>query len=145
MRRSTIIAIALIIAIGIPLIPLAVILWPSPQTQVPDQPQQSASIFLKGNEAIDAYFIEDLGDGLSWTTAYTLAYISVDGYYANSSIRIIDSTRYLIIKNCSVMHGGTEYNGGAGIIIENSTHVKIANTSVMYNGGWGILLNNSQE
>ncbi len=105
----------------------------------PKAPEPSTTIELLSDEAIDAFFAGLGGDGLAWETAYLLANRIVNGQGLNSCIRFWNTSRYVVIQNCTLT------SGRVGILIENCTNVKILNCTAKYNIGHGILVNNSQQ
>ncbi len=94
-----------------------------------------APIDINGNGELDA-FCSGLGtDGLSWSTAHRIENYTIDGQGSGYPIRIRNTDRYLIIRNCTLKNSGGITRGG--IDLYNSSNVWIAN-STMINNGYGI-------
>ncbi len=91
---------------------------------------------IDGNTQMDSFFAGNFSqDGLSWGTACVLEDLEVNANSVGSAIRIWNTTRYLVINNCSVINSLGQHE--AGIELNNCTNVNITNCHV-YNNEHGI-------
>jgi parallel beta-helix repeat protein len=102
-----------------------------PKTSVPFSP-----IELDGNAALDAWaIINSPGtDGLSWATAHVIENYEIDASGTDYGIRITNTDRYLIIRNCDVSNAPTLN----GIHLTTCQNVKITECYSHDNGDMGI-------
>jgi parallel beta-helix repeat protein len=99
-------------------------------------------ILISSNLAMDTFFAGNGTDGLSWETAYTLENLIIDAGGIGSPVRIENTDRYLIIRNCSLT--GAEFtNGEAGAAFYNVQNLRIVDCYVHFNNFLGIYFFNS--
>jgi len=100
-------------------------------------------ILINGNAQMDAFFAGNLTqDGLSWSTAYIMKDFEVDAMGIGSAIRIWNTTRYLVITNCSVNNSRNQHDGG--IELNNCININITNCHV-YNNERGLYLERANQ
>ncbi|MHA1766223.1 MAG: right-handed parallel beta-helix repeat-containing protein, partial [Promethearchaeota archaeon] len=100
----------------------------------PDPSVVHAPILIDGNSQL-ATFCSGHGSG-TYADPYIIENYEIDANSANG-IYIGNTNAYLIIRNCTVENGRSNYYGG--IYLNNSLNVRIENNS-LYNNGEGISL-----
>ncbi len=94
-------------------------------------------IYIDGDIAMDAFFAGNGTDGLSYETAYVLEDLEIDAGGVGSAIRLENTSRYLIIRNCTV--NGAEFTyGEAGIALHGVNNVYITENNIQFNNLVGV-------
>ncbi len=89
----------------------------------------SKPIILIGNTEVDTFFENSSGDGLAWDTSYVLEDIQIQGSGAYMGALIIEnSTRYIIIENCSIYYDFSILGETGGIFLKNCANIRIQNS-----------------
>mgnify|MGYP006282940899 CR=1 FL=1 len=101
-----------------------------------------APIEITENSEMDAFFASHPGDGLSWSTAYTLTSLEIDGNDVSGCITLTNTSRYLIIEDCTFTRGAGGPWSRCGLYFKNASNVKILN-SEFHDNNWAIRLSNS--
>ncbi|MHA1370749.1 MAG: right-handed parallel beta-helix repeat-containing protein [Promethearchaeota archaeon] len=99
------------------------------------------SIYIDGNDDLDSFFAGNNTDGLLWETAFLIENLEIDAGGSGSAIRIINTTRYLIIAGCLLKNSGDLF-WESGIDIRNCRNIKIMN-NIVENCNIGINVVNS--
>ncbi len=89
-------------------------------------------ITIVGNAAMDAFFSGNGTNGLSWPTAHVLDNIEIDAQGTGSGIAINDTTRFLIIMNCTIINSEYSYEEG-GILLWRCTNIEVTNCTLRDN------------
>ena len=113
---------------------------------VPEVMIEHSPIYINGNVELDDFC--NGSDGLSWATAHVIKNFIIDANATGSGIEILNTDRYLIIKNCYINNSGDSgYTStyDSGIELHNCANVKITNC-LSYDNYYGISLSdNSQD
>src|SRR4030042_166048 len=105
------------------------------------------SFSIHGNVELDATCAGAGGDGLSWETAYVLENFLIDGNNATVPNRlgkglfIVDTTRYLVIRNISVKNA---HETGDGIFLWECDHVNITGCG-FFNNQKGVMIDSCRN
>jgi parallel beta-helix repeat protein len=81
-------------------------------------------ISVNGNSELDIFFSGEGTDGLSWNSAHIIEDLEIDASGSGSCIDILNTNRFLIIRNCDLINSGLSF-GEAGIALDNCSNVKI--------------------
>ncbi|MHA1717403.1 MAG: PKD domain-containing protein [Promethearchaeota archaeon] len=81
-------------------------------------------IFINGDSELDAFCAGNGTDGLTPATAHVIENYEIDGSGLDTPIHIRSTTRYLIIRNCTLSNSGTGVFD-AGIRLYHCQNVKI--------------------
>jgi len=115
-------------------------------TSVPPEVMfEHSPIYINGNSELDDFC--NGSDGLSWATAHVIKNFIIDANDTGSGIEILNTDRYLIIKNCHVNNSGDfSYTStyDSGIELHNCTNVKITNC-LSYDNYYGISLSDNSH
>jgi len=88
-------------------------------------------ILINGNGELDAFCAGNGTDGLSWGTAHVIENLEIDAKPPSITngieLHVID--RYLIIRNCTIIIGGTGV-GGSGIRLYTCDNIRIDNCTI---------------
>ena len=87
----------------------------------------NTSINLDGNTQLDLLFNLEGTDG-SYNNPHILENSSIDSLGLNPGIKISNTDRYLIIRNCTILNGG-DLEQNAGIYLENCSNIQILNSN----------------
>lgn len=111
-------------------------------TDLPLASASHAPINIIGNSAMDAFFAGNGTDGLSYETAYVLEGLEIDAGGVGSAIRFQNTSRYLLIRNCTLT--GAEFTiGEAGAAFYEVENVFITESTIQYNNYIGIYFSES--
>ncbi|MHA1715798.1 MAG: PKD domain-containing protein, partial [Promethearchaeota archaeon] len=100
-------------------------------------------IFINGNAELDAFCAGNGTDGLTPETAHVIENYEISGDGIAVPIQIINTDRFLIIRNCTLENSSTN-NFDAGILLSNCWNINISNCNVQANN-YGIYLNMSSN
>ena len=107
---------------------------------VPAASVSHSRIEIVGNGALDSFCSGQGTDGLSWATAHVIENFEIDaGGSGHSGILIINTDRFLIIRNCTVINAQRTQpvDIPAGIKVTDCNNVNITNCNTT-NNLWGI-------
>ena len=90
-------------------------------------------ITIVGNAAMDAFFAGNGTNGLTWATAHVLDNIEINAQSASSGIEINDTTRYLIIRNCTITNSTAYSYDDSGIKLSRCTNIQVTNCTLREN------------
>ncbi|MHA1791880.1 MAG: NosD domain-containing protein [Promethearchaeota archaeon] len=122
---------------------------------VPDQdfiisPKDVSPLLLDGNDAVDSFFINSSGDGLSRETAYVLENNTFDSVFLESCIIIKNSDRFINVTNNTFTHSSVSQGIAAiylykssNIVVENNDFIEDYFALFLYNCS-EILINNNE-
>ncbi len=94
---------------------------------------------LNGNDEVDAFFALNGTTGLSSANAHTIDGFGVDTCETGYGIKIINSNRFITIKNSAFMSGILNVKNGTGILLKNCGNITIDNCEINENNK-GIVL-----
>jgi parallel beta-helix repeat protein len=103
-----------------------------------------APILIDGNAALDAFCLGNGTTGLTPATAHVIHDYDVNASYSGSGIVIQNTTRYLVIRNCTATGSGS-VTTNAGFKLVNCTNVNITGCNASRNWGSGIYLFHCNE
>ncbi len=86
-------------------------------------------IHIVGDAGIDAFCFGNFTDGLTWGTAHVIEDYEIDGGGSGSCIYIEDTTRYLIIRNCTTFNAGMS-SPNSGILLKNCRNVSVIDCNI---------------
>jgi len=109
-----------------------------PSARIHPQDAINALILIDGNAALDAYCAGNGTDGLTPATAHVIRDLVLNAStIANGSgIVIQNTTRYLVIRNCTVIEAHTSGQfaiPGIGICLWNTNHISVTNCTLSMN------------
>jgi parallel beta-helix repeat protein len=125
--KMTIFSILLVLMSGLTLIiiPIRTFKEFTPKTSVVHGP-----ISITGNAQLDAFCAGNGTDGLSWGTAHVIEdlEIEISGAWVHG-IEIINTNRFLIIRNCSILTSGGMVED-SGIKLSSCNNIRIENSTI---------------
>jgi len=120
---------------------------------------EHGKIYISSNDALDT-FCSGMGtDGLSWDTAHVIENYEIDAGGVYSGIWLVNTDRFLIIRNITAINSGySTYEGGItlitvknvkitkcdvsnnreGLVLYESTGITVSDNTAMYNEQRGI-------
>lgn len=128
---------------------------------IPVAATEHAKIRIYGNAELDAFCSEKGTDGLSWATAHVIENYEIDAGDSGSGIWLVNTDRFLIIRNIVAINSGySTYEGGItlitvknvkiikcdvnnnadGLVLYESVNINISDNIAMYNDQRGIWL-----
>lgn len=102
----------------------------------------SPPLHFNGNDELDAYCLVNGTDGLSWATAHVIANLEIDAGGTNIPLTIENTTRYLIVRDCTLENSQPFYGG---IYFYKCENINVTDC-IIREGDWeAILLHESKH
>ena len=96
-----------------------------------------APFTIRGDTELDAFCAGDGTDGLSWETAHVIENLEITGGGTETALGIEDTTRYLIIRSCT-LENSQDYMGC--LDIANCTNINVTDCIMKNNDYEGIII-----